>query len=42
MELDVALEKLLGAPGTAFHLGLSQRSGRSLSDIAMVVSCTAA
>ena len=33
VEVDVALEKLLGAPGTAFHLGLSQRSGRSLSDI---------
>jgi porin len=32
VEVDVALETLMGAPGTAFHVGVSQRSGTSLSD----------
>jgi len=31
--LNVELEKLVGAPGTKFHVGFSQRSGTSLSDI---------
>jgi porin len=33
VELDIDLEKLMGAPGTKFHVGMSQRSGTSLTDI---------
>ena len=33
VEVDVALETLIGAPGTAFHVGVSQRSGTSLSEL---------
>jgi len=33
VEVDIDLEKLMGAPGTKFHTGLSQRSGTSLTDI---------
>ena len=33
VEVDIDLEKLLGAPGTRFHAGFSQRSGTSLTDV---------
>jgi porin len=33
VELDVDLATLIGAPGTKFHIGLSQRSGTNLSAI---------
>jgi len=33
VELDIDLEKLMRAPGTKFHAGLSLRSGTSLTDI---------
>jgi porin len=33
VEVDAALETLIGAPGTRFHVGVSQRSGASLSEL---------
>ena len=33
VEVDIDLQKLMGAPGTKFHAGLSLRSGTSLTNI---------